>query len=235
MRTNRLMQLFKDNHGAERIFNVENGEDEATIYLYDAIGDWFGLGAKDFITELNDIQAGTIHLRINSPGGDVFDARAISTALKQCKAKTVAHIDGVCASAATYVALSCNEVEMADGSLFMIHKAWTLAVGNADDMMDTADLLEKIDNSIAKDYAAKTGAEVDDMIGLMAAETWLDADEAVEMGFVDRVFKSEKVDNRWNLDVYDKVPEKYKQKEESVVTGYDRDRLERRLNLAEAF
>lgn len=194
-------------------FEVQNAAtDEATIYLYDVIDNWYGIDSQSFIKELNNIQSGTIHLRINSPGGDVFDARAIQTALKQHKAKVVAHIDGLAASAATYIALGADEVRMSEGAFFMIHKGWTLALGNADEFRKTADLLDKVDDSIANDYAAKTGIEHAELIQLMAAETWFTATEALDKGFVDSIFDGENVGNSFDLTVYDHAPQKIAEK-----------------------
>lgn len=242
---NRLMQLFKENQGHGSGLRAEVEGEEATIYLYDAIGDWFGVSAKDFIGELTAITADTIHLRINSPGGDVFDARAIATSIQQSGKKVVAHIDGVCASAATYIATSCSEVEMAEGAFFMIHQAWTLAIGNSGELRDTADLLDKVDGSIINSYAKKTQKKcsAEEIQSMMASETWLTADEALEKGFVDRVYTGEAVSNLWNLSAYDNVPDSYLQnflaktknavaEEEPIL--YDRERFERRIALIEA-
>ena len=167
------------------VVNAE--EDEATVYLYDAIDPWFGIDAGEFVKSLSDISAKTIHLRVNSPGGSVFDAEAIQTALQQHKARVVAHIDGVAASAATCIALAADEVEMSDGALFMIHNAWTVAFGNAADLVDTATLLEKIDANILRDYQAKTGQSIEQLKTWMDAETWFTAQEALANGFVDRI------------------------------------------------
>jgi ATP-dependent Clp protease, protease subunit len=224
------MQLFNDNRTIQGL-KKEETEIESTLYLYDAIGEWYGVSAKDFVKELSAVKAETIRLRINSPGGDVFDARAIATALKQCGKKTVACIDGVCASAATYVALSCNEVEIADGAFFMIHKAWTLAMGNADDFLATAELLEKIDGSIADDYARKANITRDEALALMAAETWYTSSEALERGFVDRIAEGAVVENKFNLDAYENTP---KALAESAKKWYDREKFEKRLQLIEA-
>ena len=95
---------------------------EETLYLYDEIGYW-GIDAKQFVEDLNKLDADTIHLRINSPGGDVFAAKAMQTALMQHDAKVVAHVDGLAASAASVVAMGADEIEMVDGGFMMIHKA----------------------------------------------------------------------------------------------------------------
>jgi ATP-dependent protease ClpP protease subunit len=232
MLKSKLMQLFKDNAKAGQGVRAEASDNEATIYLYDAIGDWYGVSAKDFCKELAGIDAETVHLRINSPGGDVFEARAMATAIKQCGKSVVAHIDGVCASAATYVALAAASVEMADGSFFMIHKAWALSVGNSDDLRDLAALLDKVDDSIVADYVAKTGKCADEIMEMMTAETWMTAQEALSFGFVDSVFDGKVEDSaRWDLSAYEKTPAALiKQQDEPV---YDRDRFEKRLFLVE--
>jgi ATP-dependent protease ClpP protease subunit len=236
---NRLIQLFKDNEGKGVKLKVEQEGDDATIYLYDAIGDWYGVSAKDFVKELSAIDAKNIHLRINCPGGDVFEARTIATALRQHKAKITSHIDGVCASAATYIALSANEVEMAEGAFFMIHRAWCLQVGDADDMRSVADLLDKVDASIVVDYSRKTGMGDDEIMQLMTAETWFTATEALENKFIDRIYESEEVENNFNLSAYDNAPEKILNGTKNAIAKddpvlYDRERFERRLNLIEA-
>ena len=227
---NKLYQLFKDNVNKGKGIYSEIKEDSADIYLYDAIGGLFGVEAKTFIDELNSLEAENINLHINSPGGDVFEARAIATALQKCKANVTAHIDGVCASAATYIALACNQVEMAEGGFFMIHNAWTIAIGNADDFIELASLLEKVDGAIVRDYEKKTGLKQEDIKEMMAAETWLTADEAKEKGFIDSIYTGEALENQWTLDAYDNAPEKLVNKQEE---NYDRERFEKRLNLLE--
>mgnify|MGYP000732902780 CR=1 FL=1 len=137
-------------------FRTENiaGSSEATIYLYDMIVDsdieaewWGGVSPQAFIKELNGISAKTIHLRVNSPGGSVFAARAIEQAIREHSATVIAHIDGIAASAASFLIMAADHVEMAPGSFLMIHKAWTYAYGNADDMLKTAEMLDQIDGS----------------------------------------------------------------------------------------
>ena len=95
---------------------------EETLYLYDEIGVW-GIGAEQFVNDLNEIDSDVIHLRINSPGGDVFAAKAMQTALAQHDANIIAHVDGLAASAASVVAMGADEIEMVDGGFMMIHKA----------------------------------------------------------------------------------------------------------------
>lgn len=234
--TSRLKALFKANAKAGGRFEVrDEGTDEATVYLYDAIGGWYGVEGQAFVEALNEITAPVVHLRINSPGGDVFDARAIQTAIKAHPAKVIAHIDGLAASAATYIATGCDEVEIADGAFFMVHNAWTMGVGNKNDFRDMADLLEKLDGSILNDYLKRTGGDRDEIAAWMDAETWFTAEEAKEKGFVDRIFDGEGVGNSWNLAAYDNAPAALMANEtnDPPAPKYDRAKIERRLALVE--
>jgi ATP-dependent Clp protease, protease subunit len=231
---NRLAKLFRDNLQSRGRFEVKAESDtEATIYLYDAIGSWYGIEAKDFVKELAAQAGKKINLRINSPGGDVFDARAIHTALRAHSGVVVAHIDGLAASAATYIAMAADEVRIAEGAFMMIHNAWGLVIGNKEDMLSMAGTLEKIDGSIRSDYIAKTGKKPDEIRAMMDAETWMTAQEALDNGFVDSIFTGEKAENSFNLDAYDKAPEGLRVKAHPPADEYNRAVIERRLNLVE--
>lgn len=207
---NRLLALIAANKDKRKRCEILNADGpEATVYLYDAIDAYYGVNAESFVKDFNAITAPTIHLRINSPGGDVFDGRAIATAIAQHPSNVIAHVDGLAASAASYVAIAADKVEMAPGAFMMIHKAWTLAFGNADDLLSTAALLEKIDGSLAADYSKKTGKSVAQVEEWMSAETWFTADEAVSEGFADSVAKEddpECVDNAWDLSIFANAP-----------------------------
>lgn len=226
---NKLIQMLQAN--ANRPKPPSNASTATDIYLYDVIGDWYGITASDFVEAVKSADNGAFTLHINSPGGDVFDARAIATAIKSHPAKVTAVIEGVCASAATYIALAADEVKMADGALFMIHNAWTLALGNADDMDHTAALLRKVDSSILDDYVAKTGKDREEIAAAMAAETWYDANEAKEFGFVDEVLHAKAAKNMWDLSAYDNAP-KVVENSNDIVDN--REKFERRLRLIES-
>ena len=225
---NKLIQMLQANANRPKPSNASTATD---VYLYDVIGDWYGVTASDFVEAVKGADSGAFTLHINSPGGDVFDARAIATAIKSHPAKVTAVIEGVCASAATYVALAADEVKMADGALFMIHNAWTLALGNADDMDHTAALLRKVDSSILDDYVAKTGKDREEIAAAMAAETWYDANEAKEFGFVDEVLHAKAAKNMWDLSAYDNAP-KVVENSNDIVDN--REKFERRLRLIES-
>lgn len=179
----------------------------ATIYLYDAIGGWWGVTAADLVPQIAALDATTIHLRINSPGGDVFDARAIKTALEAHKARVVAHVDGLAASAASFVMLAADEIEISEGAFVMIHNPWTLSVGDARDMRAAAALLDQVGGAICRDYARKTGADAAALQAMMDAETWLESHDAVAQGFCDRLAaKPAKAAARFNLEAFDNAP-----------------------------
>lgn len=166
----------------------DESKDEATIYLYDAIGAWFGISASEFVRELNGLKAKTIHLRINSPGGSVFEAEAIQTAIQQHAAKVIAHIDGLAASAATYIATAADEIEASDGAFWMVHNAWGVAIGDSAEMRSYADMMDKLNANIAQDYQRKTGKSAEQVKEWMDNETWFSAAEALDAGFVDRIY-----------------------------------------------
>lgn len=183
----KLLQLLEANRDRSSFrVKAEDGSDEATIYVYGAIGDYYGIDPQSFVRELAAITASTIHLRINSPGGDVFAARAMKTALEQHAAKVIAHIDGLAASAASFLMLAADEIEISEGAFVMIHQPWTYAVGSADELRASAAVLDKVGLAIVGDYVRRTGKNEDEVLAWMKAETWFTADEAVENGFCDR-------------------------------------------------
>lgn len=164
----------------------------ATIRLYDPIdswGEWWGLSAKEFASVLDGLPSGVseIRLHINSPGGEVFEAVAISNLLRAHSARVVAIVDGLAASAASFLAVTADETVMAPHSEMMIHDAWGVCVGNAAEMVSMASTLDGLSANIASMYAAKAGGDVEAWRSAMASETWYSAEEAVVAGLADRV------------------------------------------------
>lgn len=186
----KLFALARDNAGKGAGIRSEVSGNTATIYVYDVIDAFWGVSAADVTKALAGITAPNIVLRINSPGGDVFEARAMMTAIAEHPATVTARIDGLAASAASVLALAADTVEIAEGGFYMIHQAWTFALGNADDLRTTAGLLDKIDGSLVADYAARTGKTADEICAWMKAETWFSAQEAVDAGFCNAVMPS---------------------------------------------
>lgn len=165
----------------------------AEIFIYDDIGpDYYGLvSAKGVIRSLDAVGKGKpVTVRINSPGGDVVEAQGIYNALRRHSAeggKVTIEVDALAASAASYIAMAGDTVRIAENAMLMIHKAWTLAIGNADQIRQTADVLDKFDGILAATYSARTGIDAQEITELLAAETWLDASEAVKRGFADEI------------------------------------------------
>jgi ATP-dependent protease ClpP protease subunit len=188
--------------------NLVQNASEASLYVYDVISADWGVSAMQIVDAI--AQAGdakTLNIYINSPGGDVFESRAIMAAIDRFPGKTVAHIDSLCASAATSIALACDEVNMNQGALFMIHNASGLVWGDKTAMRDTADLLQTIELSIIKDYTDKTGKPDEEIIAMMDAETWMTADAAKQNGFIDNVIEAKsKAKNTWNLSAFSNPP-----------------------------
>lgn len=211
----KLIKLLASNRRqTPRPSALEMSGDEATLYIYDAIvadddtAYWCGgISAQSLVPQIRDIKGGTLNLRINSPGGDVFAAQAIVAAIRDTGAKVIAHIDGVAASAATVIATAADEVEMSDGAMYMIHCAWTFAIGNSEDLTATAALLDKTDGVIAGQYAKRSGKSSDEMKAMMSAETWFTAQEAVDVGLADRIAESApNAQASWDLSAYANAP-----------------------------
>src|SRR5574337_763652 len=205
----KLLQLARDNAAASKPLRAETSGTEATNYLHGVVGGWWGdIDETEFVKALAGITADTIHLRIDSPGGDVFGARAMMTAIAQHPAKVIAHVDGLAASA---------------------------AIGNKSDMRKTGDLLEKIDGDLANGYARRTGKDTGEITAWMDEETWFTADEAVANGFADRKVEvvKERGKNTWNLSAYKNAPKPEEPKVDDIDVAALRNTLERRFSLLE--
>lgn len=159
----------------------------AEVSIYDEIGA-FGVSAKGFLAELAALpEAAPLTLRLNSPGGSVFDAVAIHNALQRHPGGVTVWIDGVAASAASYVAMAGATVIMPENAFLMIHDPAGMVMGPASDMRAMAEALDKVKAALVSGYAAKSGQAPQEVARLMAEETWLDAADAVALGFADRI------------------------------------------------
>ena len=216
-----LLNLLRTNNLVPRtplavVKNEATGEH--VFYLYDVIydgGDW-GVSAMDVIRALSQAgPGGTLRMRIKSPGGDVMEAKAIVTAMREYIAnggKIIAQVDSVAASAASWIALAANEVEIADGAFMMIHKAQGAAYGTDNELRSVADVITMVERSIVDLYINATKQTPEQIQQWMDAETWFTADEAVANGFAQRV-TSRLVDTptslaniSWNLSAYNNAP-----------------------------
>ena len=163
------------------------GEKHTEVMIFDEIGLW-GVTAKDFATALKAIpEDHAITVRINSPGGSVFDGYAIFNALKSRAASVTTRIEGLAASMASVIALAGSKVTAAANSIVMIHNPWSGVAGDSDDLRKMADLLDKLTSQLVGIYAGKSGKGEDEVRAAMDAETWLTGAEAKAWGLVDEV------------------------------------------------
>lgn len=220
MRKNQLLNLLARNrHRGE--FRAETGDAGNTIWLYDQIvssemeAEWCGGVAADTFVRTLLAMTGPVQLRINSPGGDVFGARSMAQAIREYPDLVTAHVDGYAASAASFITSVADRTVVAPGAMLMIHKAGTIGWGNADDFGAIAALLGKIDGTIAETYASaatKRGKEAADFMVLMAAETWLTGEEAIELGLADEIAAgadksaATTARARWDMSAYGHAP-----------------------------
>lgn len=177
----KIMNLKTDDNGK----NVE-------LTLYGDIGDsfWEDISSKRLVEELETLDAENITLNLCSNGGGTTAAIAIANALKRHKARVIANIDGIVASAATIITSACDVVRMPKNALFMIHNPWTIAMGEEKDFERMAETLSKVKNSIIETYIDKTGMDKDKLSELMDKESWFSANEAKEYGFVDEIIEN---------------------------------------------
>lgn len=156
------------------------------LRIYDEIGFW-GVTAKDFIDQLHAVAADAVEVivAVNSPGGDVFDAFAIYNALRRYAGKITSRVDGIAASAASLIVMAGDQVVMPENTMLMIHNPWTVAIGTAEDMRKTAEMMDKARDGIVAAYRAKSGQSDAELIRMMDEETWLTALEAQALGFCD--------------------------------------------------
>jgi ATP-dependent protease ClpP protease subunit len=166
---------------ATRPARIEAKGDDATVWIYDVIGDW-GVSAAELGPQLEELKAQQITVRLNSPGGDYFDGVAIANALARHPATVTVHVDGLAASAASVIAMAGDRVVMHPGAQMMIHDALTMTIGNAAAHDKTRALLDSASQDIASLYASRAGGGAAEWRDLMRAETWYTATEAVAAG-----------------------------------------------------
>jgi len=175
-------------------------DDRAEILIYDEIGadPWTGtgIGADDFVRDLRAIKAPHIDVRINSVGGSVFDGNAIYNALARHPAHIDVYIDGIAASIASVIAMAGERIHIAANAFIMIHNPQGMVWGEAADMRKMADTLDTIRGWLIGTYARRTGQPAEKIEAWMDAETWFDAEEAVEFGFADEIVEGREIDAR---------------------------------------
>lgn len=242
---NKLLAFFRANagKGAGLAIRAEGTEPELLVYDFivssDADAYWFGGGvsAENFARTLAGLDAPRINIRINSPGGDAFAGIAMANAIRAYPGEVVVHVDGYAASAAGHLTAAAARVVMGLGSMIMVHKGWTITMGNEDDLRAEADVLGKLDQQQARLFAEKNPDH--DWMAALKAETWFDADEAIAIGLA-----SEIADTRPNgakalafdLSAFEKAPKAGTQPATEIIEDTppapDTAAVERRQRLA---
>lgn len=216
----------------QRRFFAKAKQEEGELYIYDAIGAdyWGGVSAQQVADTLRDLKSNgvkTLNIYINSPGGDVFEAMAIVNNIRRFGGAVNVMVDGLAASAATLIMMAADKgcLKVASNSMVMVHNPWGFAIGEAKDMREYADMLDKVRGQISDMYVARTGKTKDEVHKLMDEETWMTGDECKTAGFCDECIKEESVVEPANnavqhpiLATYKKTPEKLKQRATSAST-----------------
>lgn len=174
-------------------FEAKKAGERGELYIYDSIGADFwsggGVTAQSVQKALADLKGVTgLDIYVNSPGGDIFEGKAIHSQIRRfAVAERVVHVDGIAASAATFIAMAGDRIITAPSATWMVHEVSGGAWGRAEDMRAMADLLEQENRVYAETYAERTGKPVEECLALMNDETWMTAAEALEHGFTDEV------------------------------------------------
>jgi ATP-dependent protease ClpP protease subunit len=174
--------------GAVR-FNA--GDDEADVYVYGDIGGWWdGIQPEDIAREIAALDVKTLNVKVNSPGGVVFDGLALYNAFAAHPAHVVMHVEGIAASIASVVICAGDEIKIGESSNIMIHKPWSLMIGDADEMRSEADVLDNLEQGIVDIYRARTNNDDATLKAWMKTETWFRGQAAVDEGFADALIPS---------------------------------------------
>lgn len=165
----------------------KSDSDATELWIYDEIGPWWGVTAKDFVTDLQAIKTPRITLHLHTPGGEVFDGIAIYNALREHPAKIEARVDAMAASIGSVIAMAADKIVMAKHSEMMIHDPIGLTFGNAADHRETIDILDRLGNKIAGIYQERAGGSVKQWRERMLAATFYEDQEAVDAGLADEI------------------------------------------------
>ena len=220
---------------------VQNKDGERTLYLDGVIAEesWFDdeITPAAFKGELLSVE-GNITIWLNSPGGDCVAASQIYSMLMDYKGNVTIKIDGMAASAASVIAMAGTEVLMAPTAIMMVHNPLTVAIGDSEEMKKAIAMLDEVKESIINAYEIRTGMSRTKLAHLMDAETWMSANKAIELGFVDGVLEDEKRQGSENVTyafsrkaITNSLLDKVKPKQNKPKTGTPIESLEKRLSL----
>ncbi len=227
-----LLKLAVQNAAVPQSVRCEAAADSASVFLKGLISADYGVGADALRAAFMQAEGKPVNLFINSPGGDVFEAREMQGVISSYAGEVTAVIQGVAASAATIVSMSAAKVQIVKGSRYMIHNGMAMAFGDKRDMMDTYNLLAGFDVELAAEYAAKTKLDAVQMSAWMDAETWFTAEQALEHGFVDQINPNTQnvvMGREWNLSAYAKAPKP--EEDTATITAQHRERQRQRMSL----
>lgn len=176
-------------------YQIRNVTSDATgpaeVLIYDEIDSWLGVSAEQLARDIAALAPERdLTVRINSPGGNVYDGIAILNALRAHPGTVTVVVDGIAASAASVIAMGGDHIVMNRNSEMMVHNGRAIAMGGAEDMRKMADRLEAVNANLSTIYADRAGGTPDEWRAIMAAETWYSAEEAVKAGLADRVEKA---------------------------------------------
>jgi len=206
----------------KKFYSFKALKDKAELYIYGEIvsDKWYDsdVTAIDFKAELEKHKGKDLDIYINSPGGSVWEAQAIVSMLRRHEGTKTAYIDGLAASAASFIALACDKVIIPANAYLMIHKAWGVSWGNADELRKQAEMLDKVDDGILAIYMAKSKVSEEEMKQLVADESWFTGAEALKYFDVEMA-EEKNVAAYINQDIlgkYTKTPEELKSLEDTA-------------------
>jgi ATP-dependent Clp protease protease subunit len=218
--------------GDERSFKAETSADGSSVEvdLYDLVWPWEAKRMKNAIPA----DAKRVHMRVNSPGGDMFAGIAIYNLLKNHSAHVTVEVDGLAASAASIAVMGGDHIRMNRGAFLMVHEPWIVAVGGADDLREMASTMDKFTKEMVALYADRSGLPEKELAKMMAAETWLSGDEAVEKGLADEAAEEPAAKAAGDLSVFAHVPESLRAAAQQDRPGFTVRAAERALRDAGA-
>lgn len=219
----------------ERPSAAVQGED-ATVTIYDVIGEdmWTGGGftAKRMAAALRSIGSRDVIVRVNSPGGDVFEGLAIYNELRMHQAKVTIEVTGIAASIAAVIAMAGDTINMGLGSFVMVHNSWGMAIGNRHDLAEAMNTLTAIDGAMTDIFEARTGLPRAEIGKYMDAETFFGAKDAVEKGFADAVMEQDQGSGGQQARHEPRIPAR--RRLDALLAQAGVSRVERRRMLQEA-
>lgn len=199
-----ISRIFNKPLTAPEWFNVKASGEDSEILIFDYVG-WPFNDPRDLIAALADINDVTV--RINSPGGDVFDGMAIYNAFNSHKGTVTTRIEGLAASMASVIAMAGKKRQAYDNTMIMIHSAWAYSAGNQFDLREIIDVLEKIDSNLLNVYHEKSKVGKRELADMMKATTWLNTKEAKEKGFIDSIIDGKGAKASFDLSIFANVPD----------------------------